>query len=78
MHKDFEHLGGRENIRQAEAQSLADKINDPRLRADESLEYFTLHLKNGVRSVPKRRIQEPENVNEIIEERLIEILKEET
>ncbi len=77
MHTDFEHrLSPGEAERQDEAQRLVDRINDQRLRANESLEYFTLHLKAGVRNVPKRRVHEPASVTNDIEERILSLLKE--
>ena len=66
-HRPKQELSKQESERQAEAQKIVEKINDPRLKADEHLEYFTLHLKQGVRHVPKRRFHETAEVNEYIE-----------
>ncbi len=72
-----QNLSEQETARQIEAQTIVEKINDPRLCANEDLEYFTLHLKTGIRHVPKRRIHEPPRVSESIETNLRSILQAE-
>ena len=76
-HRPEQELSKQESERQAEAQKIVEKINDPRLKADEHLEYFTIHLKQGVRHVPKRRPGETSAVSQYIENQLRQILEEE-
>lgn len=45
-----------EMARQAEAKEMVERIGDSRLHMDEYLEYFSIHLKDGVRQVPKRSL----------------------
>ena len=65
----FEGLSASNTTRQEEAKKIVEEINDPRLRADYDLEYFTIHTKGRVRHIPKRRIgEDPDRVNgEIVE-----------
>ncbi len=76
-HRPKQELSRQESERQAEAQKIVEKINDPRLKADEHLEYFSVHLKRGIRHVPKRRLYETAEDNTYIEDRLRGILEEE-
>lgn len=62
-----QELSPQESERQAEAKRIVEDIGDPRLRADEHLEYFTVHLQDRVRHVPKRRINESAEISRLIE-----------
>jgi hypothetical protein len=71
-------LSPEEAKRQAEARKIVEQINDPRLRSDEHLEYFTIHLKDKVKYVSKRRVNEdPDKVNGYIIDKLRQILDRE-
>ena len=72
-----EGLSQKEKVRQAEAREVVARIGDERLRADEDLEYFTIHLPGKVRHVPKRRIDEGPGVSKHIEGGLRDILAKE-
>jgi len=75
---DREELSRQEAQRLAEALAMVKKINDPRLRADEDLEYFTIHFKNKVTHIPKRRITESPEINGYIESGLRQMLQNES
>ena len=53
--KSRESLYAPEKLGEQEIQKIVEKVNDERLRIDQHGEYFTLHLKNKVVSIPKRR-----------------------
>lgn len=61
---EFGQLSKKEQDRQEEAKKIAEEIGDPRLRADQHLEYFTIHTDGRVRHIPKRRIgDDPGRIN---------------
>jgi hypothetical protein len=43
-----------ERLTDAEVVKVIKKINDPRVRADEDLEHFTVHLNGRVKFISKR------------------------
>ncbi len=51
----FENLAAPQKLTEAEEKDIVEKINDERLRIDEDIEHFTIHMADKVINIPKRK-----------------------
>ncbi|MBL7021911.1 hypothetical protein ISR92_01110 [Patescibacteria group bacterium] len=52
---EFESLAAPERLSKDEEKDIVEKINDERLRIDEDIEHFTIHIADRIVNIPKRK-----------------------